>query len=314
MPPPGAASTRQVPPISAARSRIEDSPTPGDQVGRQPASVVGDLDGERLRRPRPAARRRCRAPAWRTTLVSASCTIAVGGHLDRRRQRRQLAPGRRRATREPVGADALGQPLQRADQAELVQRRRPQPVDQPADVGDRRAQLAAQLAGQRLGRRRVAGDQAAQHAGLHGQPGQLRAEPVVQVAAQPPPLLLAGGDQPLAGALQVGGEPRRRTPRRRPGGRGRRAAAGRRGRTPSSPGRRPEHQVADRRAVVEQRQRTVGRGTGSPDATASARRRRARSRRTAAAAPPARSMTIAGRTASGASVPSSRSPSRESAA
>ena len=38
-------------------------------------------------------------------------------------------------------------------------------------------------------------------------PGQLRAQAVVQVAAQAPALLLPRRDQPLARALQVGGQP-----------------------------------------------------------------------------------------------------------
>ena len=37
--------------------------------------------------------------------------------------------------------------------------------------------------------------------------GQLRADAVVQVAAQPAALLLAAGDDPLAAALQVGDQP-----------------------------------------------------------------------------------------------------------
>ena len=131
----------------------------------------------------------------------------VGGHLDRGRQRRQLAGHVDVDPQAAVGAAALGQPLQRADQAQLVERRRAQAVHQPADVGDRRPQLAAQLARQRLGGGRVLRDERAQDPGLHGQPGQLGAEAVVQVAAQPTALLLAGGDQPLAGALQVGGQP-----------------------------------------------------------------------------------------------------------
>ena len=97
------------------------------------------------------------------------------------------------------------------------------------------------------------GDQPAQHAGLHGQPGQLRAEPVVQVAPQPAPLLLAGGDQPLARALQVGGQPDgghrdpglAREVRQQPPVGGGEAGLAR---------AQPEHELADRPVLVEQRQ------------------------------------------------------------
>src|SRR5215207_11108637 len=41
--------------------------------------------------------------------------------------------------------------------------------------------------------------------GLRGEPGP---EPVVQVTPEPPALLFARGHQPLAGALQIGGEAR----------------------------------------------------------------------------------------------------------
>ena len=140
---------------------------------------------------------------------------------------------------------------------------------------------------------RIGGDELPEQPGLHGQPGQLGAEPVVQVAAQPAPLLLAGGHQPFAGALQVGGQP--------DGGDGHPGLAGQVGQQPPVGGgeavlARPQARGrACRPAVlVEQRQRSVA-AAGSPAvATAPAPSSTSRSRRTAAGAPPARVETMVG--------------------
>ena len=240
----------------------------------------------------------------------------VGGHLDRGGERRQLAGHVDVDPQAAVGAAALGQPLQRPDQPELVERRRAQAVDQAADVGDRGPQLAAQLARQRVGRRRVAaGSGCAAAPVCTVSPASCGAEAVVQVAAQPAALLLAGGDQPLAGALQVGGQPH--------GGDGDAGLAGQvveqpavGGGEPSSPGRAAEHQLADRLALVAAAAALGGRRPGSPASTA--RRRRPLEPRSPAygsrSASRDRRRRSPGSTASGASVPSSRSPRRASAA
>ena len=70
---------------------------------------------------------------------------------------------------------------QRADQADGVQRRRAQPVDQTSDVGDRLLGLLDQPVEQTLCAGRVVGDQVAGRLRGHRQGGELRPESVVQV-------------------------------------------------------------------------------------------------------------------------------------
>src|ERR671917_1009991 len=68
VPPPGAPSTKSVPPSSSARSRMEESPTPRPR----PAPIPRPSSSTSRRStppssPRPTSQRP--APAWRTTLV-----------------------------------------------------------------------------------------------------------------------------------------------------------------------------------------------------------------------------------------------------
>ena len=118
----------------------------------------------------------------------------VGGDLDRGRQWRQGRGGH-----QDVQHAAFGEPgrvlLQRGHQAELVQGRRPQVVDEPADVGEGGLYLGLEFGQRRrrgfgIGRQGVAGRVQAER-----DPGQGRAEPVVQVTADAAPLLLPRGDQ-----------------------------------------------------------------------------------------------------------------------
>ena len=94
----------------------------------------------------------------------------------------------------PVRARAPARP-------ELVQDRRAQVVDDPPDVVDRR--FACLRAARRAGPRpALPGAAAAYRVDAQRDPGERRAEPVVQVAAQPPALLLARRHEPLAGVPQ----------------------------------------------------------------------------------------------------------------
>ena len=92
---------------------------------------------------------------------------------------------------------------QRPGETELVQRGRPQPVHEAAQVGDdlgRRSARRGEVLERLLG---VRGE-----LGLHGvevepQAGEQRSEPVVQVAPEPAALLLSGLDQPPSGHEQT---------------------------------------------------------------------------------------------------------------
>ena len=146
---PGGGLDLQVPPSSAARSRIERRPTP---ARARPAGR------RRRRRPRgPARRRRASRTAQRAARRGVRRWSAPPARCGRRppRPRPAAAAGLRRvdltSSCQPRRS-SRGTLAQRADQAELVERGRAQPVDQPADVGDRRLRLVAQL---RAGGRRA---------------------------------------------------------------------------------------------------------------------------------------------------------------
>lgn len=84
----------------------------------------------------------------RATLVKASIGDSVRRHLHRRRQRcpaplRDVHPDVDRGSVGPP-PELLGSLPQRTHQAELVQRWRPEVVDDPPDVGKRGASVAAQ--------------------------------------------------------------------------------------------------------------------------------------------------------------------------
>jgi hypothetical protein len=93
----------------------------------------------------------------------------VSSDLGGGRQWREL---RRRddTDRCPVSAELFGLTTQRTHQAELVQRRWAQLVDQPPDVVDRFGSSPAQLAGQRVRPYRVGPNEIARGIGLEGTP------------------------------------------------------------------------------------------------------------------------------------------------
>ncbi len=103
-----------------------------------------------------------------------------------------------------------GRPLaERADQPQFVERRRAQPVDQASDIRYCGPQLGPQLGGLLLGGRRITLNGHAQGPSLDRQGGELGAEAVMEITAQAPALLFTGGDDPLARALEIGGEAHR---------------------------------------------------------------------------------------------------------
>ena len=126
-----------VPPSSAARSRIEDRPTPGTGSARAPP-VVGDLQRQHASRFDPARAGRCRCWRWRGCRRWSAPPARCGRRPPRRRRAAAAASlGGVDADLKPPAVLMVGVHPQRADQAEVVQRRRAQPVDQAADVGDR---------------------------------------------------------------------------------------------------------------------------------------------------------------------------------
>ena len=103
-------------------------------------------------------------------------------------------------TQRPPGVD------HGADQAELVERRRPQVATQVPGPFERRASLG--LEPLEPGRREVGvrGDEVLQRAQLHGHPGEDRPEVVVQVAADARAFLLAALHQGVPGVRELLGQ------------------------------------------------------------------------------------------------------------
>ena len=167
-----------MPPSSAARSRIDEIPTPAryasgkpvpssrTSTARQP-SIDGDADGARarLRVARRVGDRLERDP--------------VCGHLDRCGQRRQV--GRAVDDDAKVAVQPGGLLAQRADESELVERRRAKVMDEPAYVGNRGLGLCTQLEQGLPGARGRVGELVAGAVELQRDPGERGPEPVVEV-------------------------------------------------------------------------------------------------------------------------------------
>ena len=219
--PPGAASLRPACPCRRRMSPCRCRRAPP----RAPAwTTVRCPDGVRAPMPTPESRAsmcrtsssRCRTTrqvsdslCW-VALVTASTTIqyaatSTAAGSGPRSSSASIAQVRPRSTAVHSGGEVVlvGSLAQCGDEAELVECRRPQPVDEPAHLGDLLAGLLGELTDQVLGLGRVVGDQVAGRLEPHRQRGQRRSEPVVQVAAHPAALLLAGGDDVLPGPLQV---------------------------------------------------------------------------------------------------------------
>ena len=135
---------------------------------------------------------------------------AVGRHLDGGRQVDRCR--RQREVDLQLVAERPGELGDRADEAELVERRRPQVAHDPLELDDDAVDLVGDAGEQRARRRRPrrpSTDRSSWRSG-RAQPErdarQRRAQTVVQVASQPAPLLLAGRHDGQARSAQVGGQ------------------------------------------------------------------------------------------------------------
>ena len=206
-PPEGDGPAENAPPSSAARWRIACSPTPGDH-----GPEVGPVVADRHLEPVVVAQSHHGA-------VGPGVPGDVGQGLGRDPVRRNLHRGRqgrhlgRHVEADPYGgpvgppAELIGALLQGADQPQLVQRRRPQVVHDPAYVSERRPAVPAQGV-QQLGRPVGVVHHIGGRIGGERDSGQRGTEPVVQLASEPPTLFLASADQLLARGLQLRGHDR----------------------------------------------------------------------------------------------------------
>ena len=104
-------------------------------------------------------------------------------------------------------ADPVGLLPKCGDQAELVQRRRSQVVDDSAYVVDGPGRFALELVDKALGLNRVALDQARGDIEPEGDTGEGGSETIMQVPADPTPFLLASLDQLTSRSAECIGEP-----------------------------------------------------------------------------------------------------------
>ena len=251
------ASCRPGRPISSSRRR---SPRPAPACcparprrGRGagvPRAVVGDLHDAARRRPAADRTHAWRAPACRTDVGQRLLDDPVGRHLDRRGQAGGSATSTSTSRRVPA-VSRVGQLLERADQAEVVERRRPQTLDDPADVEHRvpgcRARRSQQV-GVDLGPRPSPVAQRRRPAGsARPAPGRGRRAGRGAAARAPP----RGPAPAVPAPSRTDGQQRRRVDDAAELARPRRRAAP--GRAPADAPPRPA-QRADRRAVRRQRQ------------------------------------------------------------
>ena len=190
---PAARPASSPPSSSAPASRIDSRPVPADERGRVARAVVGRP------RSRAPARRRA-APGRRGRRVAHGVGHRldgdpVGGDLDRRRQlgqRRRRArdeiADRRVARRRPRAAAPAGRSRPRARP-----RRSPVAAARRPAAGRRRAPTPTSAAAPPAARRAAAGSSSSVAAAPRpaSRSPRARAQPVVEVAAQPAPLLLA---------------------------------------------------------------------------------------------------------------------------
>lgn len=119
---------------------------------------------------------------------------AERGHLGLRGQSAQVAGGLHGHGKAGVVGPAIQEGralLDGGEQAELVEDRRAEVVDEPADVRDATLHLADQPVEDLLGSRGILPDEAADDVELERHPGKRRPQAVVKVAPYPATLLLA---------------------------------------------------------------------------------------------------------------------------
>ena len=93
------------------------------------------------------------------------------------------------------------------EEAQIVERGRPEPINQASYVAHGVLRLVLEAREQLLCVLRLAPDQLASRVEPEGQARERGAKAVVQISPQAPPLLLPAGHELLAGALQVGRQP-----------------------------------------------------------------------------------------------------------
>ena len=204
--------TSRAPPICSTRSRIDVQPDPRLATWPAAAAGVGDRDRQRRRRRGPARTTGGGHPGVPGDVRDRLHRDPVGDHLDRRRQGRQLVAGAsistliarpsaarsretrwRRAPTSPSSSSARGR-------SPCTIRR----ISAMASAASARSATSTAAAASAPGGEQVTGG-----VGAVGDPGQGRAQTVVQVAADPAALLLQRGHHPAAGDLQLGGQPGR---------------------------------------------------------------------------------------------------------
>ena len=114
---------------------------------------------------------------------------------------------------DPVGFDRhrqwglAGLGVECGGQAQVGQQRRVDPAGEVAQVFQRAGGVCFEVAEDRPGLGRIRGDGGLGQLELDGQGDQVLLGAVVDVAFQPPPGLVLGGDQPLPGGAQVLDQP-----------------------------------------------------------------------------------------------------------
>src|SRR5829696_6153439 len=103
-------------------------------------------------------------------------------------------------------AVAFGLLADRCDEPQVVERRRPETINQTPHVHHGILSLLRQTREQHLGVLWFAPDQLASSFELQGKARERWPQAIMQVAPEAPPLLLSGCDQPFPGALQIRGE------------------------------------------------------------------------------------------------------------
>src|SRR6478735_6775450 len=177
-------------------------------VRSQPRSRVGDVDAQLA----VLARQAYDAPVGAAVALHVGDGLdddAVGRDLYRGGERLDVVTGLHRPRHPGTGGPVLGGPVaQRRDQAELVQRGWSQPLHQSSYLADALAGLVGEPRDQVRRLLGVVVDEVGGRLEAHRERRERGAEAVVQVAPEPPPLLLPRRDQPLPRDLEltVGGD------------------------------------------------------------------------------------------------------------
>lgn len=178
---------------------MEDNPTPGTQVPAWPGpssltaiSSAPLTPGAGPLAPRRRAGRHCSVPPPRSGRRRPRRRPAASA-VTRERPLRSPARDRRCRAGRPAGAAP--------HQAQLVQCRGAQRVDQPPDIVDRLSGAAPQRHDELGGSIRFGAQQVAGGISRKCHPRQRRAQAVVQVPAQPAALFLQGSHDVLPGTL-----------------------------------------------------------------------------------------------------------------